>query len=183
MTEPTTAAGRAARFYDPNIGGYRVTPPVYGKPRRGRAHMAQSINGCVLCERPWNQHTEREQQGYAEPSVGVEESGMTEPTTAAGRALTRDEVIDRLATMIRDEAYPEFWLAPAPEWSRRAAAKVIDYHQPMLRDHLLAEARAAALAEVRAAVEALPPMFGNIAETGAWRRAALAAIDVLRETP
>lgn len=62
------------------------------------------------------------------------------------RELTRDEVIEVLATMMRDEAYPDFRLAPAPEWARRAAAKIIDYHQPMLRDHLVAEAVKAALA-------------------------------------
>jgi len=77
------------------------------------------------------------------------------------RPLSREEVVERLATLIRDEAYPEFSAAPPPEWASRAAAKVIDFHQPMLRDTLLDAAREQAATEARrellAAVEGLRP--------------------------
>jgi hypothetical protein len=69
--------------------------------------------------------------------------------TAEPRTLTREEVIERLATLIRNEAYPEFSAAPPPEWASRAAAKVIDFHQPMLRDTLLDATREQAATEAR----------------------------------
>jgi hypothetical protein len=62
------------------------------------------------------------------------------------RELTRPEVVDILARMMRDEAYPEFRLAPPPAWATRAAERIIDYHQPMLRDVLLQEAKREAVA-------------------------------------
>ena len=45
------------------------------------------------------------------------------------------------------------------------------------------EARNLALAEVEAKVAGLPPMFGNIAETGAWRTAVLRVIEEARHDP
>jgi hypothetical protein len=76
--------------------------------------------------------------------------------SAPGRNLTHAEVVERLATLIRDEAFPEFGSAPPPEWASRAAEKIIALHQPMLRDDLLRQAIAAERARLTAAVETMP---------------------------
>jgi len=79
-------------------------------------------------------------------------------TTDATRPLTHGEVIDRLARIMRDSLDPSFKDAPPPAWAEAAAAEIIAYHQPMLRDtildaHLEREpARYAALVEAARAV-------------------------------
>jgi hypothetical protein len=71
------------------------------------------------------------------------------------RPLTRGEVIDRLARIIRDSLDPSFRETPPPAWAEAAAAEIIAYHQPMLRDTILAAHLDAALSAARARVEAL----------------------------
>lgn len=72
------------------------------------------------------------------------------------RKLTHAEVVDRLARIMRDRAYPEFTQAPPPLWATDAAEQIIRYHKPMLRDDVVREAVDDERARLWVALDQLP---------------------------
>lgn len=64
---------------------------------------------------------------------------MTDPTPAPAEAVAFH--IDQLARVIRNEEYPEFKAAPPPDWAVRAAHRIIEFHQGLVLEGVLAADR------------------------------------------
>lgn len=65
---------------------------------------------------------------------------IPDPTPAPAEAVAAFH-IDQLARVIRNEEYPEFKAAPPPDWAVRAAHKIVEFHQGLVLEGVLAADR------------------------------------------